>query len=44
MQEKVAGFRLSPQQQRNWLFQQKNPSAFYSQAVVRLSGTPDEAR
>jgi amino acid adenylation domain-containing protein len=44
MQEKVAGFRLSPQQQRTWLFQQKNPSAFSSQAVVRLSGALDESR
>ncbi|MCA1615514.1 MAG: condensation domain-containing protein [Acidobacteria bacterium] len=44
MQQKVEGFRLSPQQKRAWLFQQKNPAAFYSQGVMRLSGALDEAR
>jgi amino acid adenylation domain-containing protein len=43
MQEKVEGFRLSPQQKRVWLFQQKNPSAFYTQVVVLIRGSLQEA-
>jgi amino acid adenylation domain-containing protein len=44
MQEKVEGFRLSPQQNRVWLFQQKNLSAFYSQVVALIRGSLQEAR
>jgi amino acid adenylation domain-containing protein len=44
MQEKVEGFRLSPQQKRVWLFQRKNPTAFYSQVVVLIRGSLQEAR
>jgi amino acid adenylation domain-containing protein len=44
MQEKVEGFRLSPQQNRVWLFQQKNLSAFYSQVVALIRGSLQESR
>ncbi|HEX5082875.1 MAG TPA: condensation domain-containing protein, partial [Blastocatellia bacterium] len=44
MQEKVEGFRLSPQQNRLWLFQQKNLSAFYCQVVTLIRGPLHEAR
>jgi amino acid adenylation domain-containing protein len=38
MQERVVGFRLSPQQERVWLLQQENPVAYCSQLTISLVG------
>jgi amino acid adenylation domain-containing protein len=43
MQEKVEGFRLSPQQKRVWLFQRENSSAYYGQVVALIRGPLQEA-
>ncbi|HEY0081515.1 MAG TPA: condensation domain-containing protein, partial [Pyrinomonadaceae bacterium] len=38
MQERVAGFRLSPQQERVWSLQQENPAAYCGQLVMSFVG------
>ncbi|MFL6257548.1 MAG: condensation domain-containing protein, partial [Pyrinomonadaceae bacterium] len=38
------GFRLSPQQRRLWLLQERSAVNFCAQAVVRLDGVLDQAR
>ena len=44
-QQSIEGFRLSLQQQRVWLLQQKDPNAAYrAQSVVRLDGLLEKER
>ena len=45
MQERIEGFRLSPQQRRLWKLQQADGAGpFYTRCAVRIDGELDEER